>query len=87
MTDHATTMSSREFNHNTGRAKRAARSGPVYVTDRGEPSFVLLTYERFRLLTGGSSLLVEALCRTPGAGEIDFDAPRRRDVAAPVELD
>ena len=87
MSAESTTITSREFNHDTGGAKKAARRGPVYVTDRGEPSFVLLTYDRYRELTGGSSLLVDTLCRTPGVGEIDFDPPRRSDVATPVDLD
>lgn len=87
MTGEGSTITSREFNHDTGRAKKAARSGPVYVTDRGEPSFVLLTYDRYRELVGGPSQLIETLCRTPGVGEIDFDPPRRPEVAAPVELD
>lgn len=81
-------MTSREFNHNTGRAKRAARSGPVYVTDRGKPSFVLLSYEHYRELSGGTQSLALTLCRTPGAGEIDFEPPRRRDIAEPpADLD
>ena len=87
MPDEGSTITSREFNHDTGRAKKAARSGPVYVTDRGEPSFVLLSYDHYRELIGGSSLLIETLCRTPGAGEIDFDPPRRRDLAEPADLD
>lgn len=87
MNGEGSTITSREFNHDTGRAKKAARLGPVYVTDRGEPSFVLLTYDRYRELVGGSSHLVETLCRTPGVGEIDFEPPRRRDVATPVDLD
>lgn len=33
----ATTMTSREFNQDTSRAKRAAESGPVFITDRGPP--------------------------------------------------
>jgi hypothetical protein len=87
MTSESTTITSREFNHDTGRAKRAAGHGPVYVTDRGQPAFVLLSYDTYRELTGGSSLLIETLCRTPGAGEIEFDPPRRRDVAESVDLD
>lgn len=81
------TFTSREFNHETGRAKKAAASGPVYVTDRGKPSFVLLSYDQYRDLLGDTSLLVETLCRTPDAGEIDFEPPRRRDAAAPADLD
>ena len=33
-----TTLSSREFNHDAGRAKKAALHGPVFTTDRGRPS-------------------------------------------------
>ncbi|PCJ47276.1 MAG: prevent-host-death protein, partial [Gammaproteobacteria bacterium] len=36
------TLSSREFNQDTGRAKKEALDGPVYITDRGRPAFVLL---------------------------------------------
>ena len=38
-----TTFSSREFNRDVTRAKKAARAGPVFVTDRGRPAHVLLT--------------------------------------------
>ena len=30
-----TTMSSREFNQDAGKAKRLAMQGPVFITDRG----------------------------------------------------
>ena len=30
------TLSSREFNQDTARAKRAANDGPVFITDRGK---------------------------------------------------
>ena len=30
-----TTMSSREFDQDTARAKKAAKRGPVFITDRG----------------------------------------------------
>jgi antitoxin (DNA-binding transcriptional repressor) of toxin-antitoxin stability system len=35
-------VSSREFNQHTSRAKDAARSGPVIITERGRPAHVLL---------------------------------------------
>ena len=37
-----TTISSREFNQDTSRAKKAASSGPVIITDRGQPAHVRL---------------------------------------------
>ena len=38
-----TTLTSREFNQDHGRAKKAAQKGPVFITDRGTPAFVLLS--------------------------------------------
>lgn len=34
------TFSSREFTRDVGAAKRAAASGPVFITDRGKPRYV-----------------------------------------------
>lgn len=48
-----TSLSSREFNQDTGRAKRAAKNGPVFITDRGRPAHVLLTIEDYQRLTAG----------------------------------
>ncbi|UYN97278.1 MAG: type II toxin-antitoxin system Phd/YefM family antitoxin [Enhydrobacter sp.] len=71
----ATTLTSREFNQDTSRAKKAARRGPVFITDRGRPAHVLLTIEEYRRLTGGSMSLVQALAQ-PGDVDFDFEPPR-----------
>ena len=52
------TYSSREFNQDTSGAKRAANGGPVFITDRGRPAHVLLTYEHFRASTFGANPLI-----------------------------
>jgi prevent-host-death family protein len=70
-----TTLTSREFNQDTSRAKKAARQGPVFITDRGRPAHVLLTIEDYRRLAGGNMSLAEALAQTGGA-EFAFDPPR-----------
>ncbi len=73
-----TTFSSREFNRDVTRAKKAARAGPVFVTDRGRPAHVLLTIEEYRRLTGNRPILVELLAM-PEAADIEFeefDPPR-----------
>ena len=44
------TFSSRRFNQDSSGAKRAAAAGPVYITDRGETSHVLITISEFRRL-------------------------------------
>lgn len=78
-------MSSREFNHDTASAKKAATQGPVIITDRGRPTHVLLTFERYQELSGSQPNIV-ALLSTPSAGSIDFDPPRMGSVAQPVDL-
>ncbi len=70
-----TTLSSREFNQDTSRAKKAAKSGPVFVTDRGRPSHVLLTIEEYRRLTGSGPSLVDLLAM-PDADAVDFEPPK-----------
>ena len=78
-----TTVTSRELNQNVTRAKKAAMSGPVFITDRGKPAYVLLSIKEYRRLTGQRCSLVEALSM-PGLADIDFDPPRARiTVAAP----
>jgi prevent-host-death family protein len=46
------TMTSRDFNQDTGRAKRAAMNGPVFITDRGKPAHVLLSIDDYSKLAG-----------------------------------
>jgi prevent-host-death family protein len=70
-----TTMSSREFNQDTSRAKKAAARGPVFITDRGRPAHVLLSIEDYREMTRGRMTLAEALAQ-PEAPDFDFTPPR-----------
>ena len=72
-----TTVTSRELNQDVGRAKKAARSGPVFITDRGKPAHVLLSIEDYRRLSGGHRSLAEALSM-PGLADIEFEPPRLR---------
>jgi len=67
-------MTSREFNQNTSRAKKAAESGPVYITDRGRPAHVLLTFDEYERLLGGRSV-IDLLAQPPGVEDIEFDIP------------
>ena len=70
-----TKMSSREFNQDTGKAKRAAKRGPVFITDRGRPSHVLLTAEEYQSITQGQRSIADLLAMQEAA-EIDFEPPR-----------
>ena len=70
------TLTSREFNQDTARAKREAASGPVFVTDRGRPTHVLLTVEAYERLTGPRKSILDLLYH-PGAAEVELPLPAR----------
>ncbi|APO72228.1 type II toxin-antitoxin system antitoxin Phd/YefM family protein (plasmid) [Rhizobium gallicum] len=80
-----TTLSSRELNHDVSSAKKAAKKGPVIITDRGKPSHVLMTYDEFERLTGKHRSLVDALAM-PGLSGIEFDPPRVEITPRRVDL-
>jgi len=80
-----TTLSSREFQQNANQAQKAARNGPVFITNRGRTAHVLLSFEDYQRITGAGRNLVEALSM-PGLADIDLDIPRARDLPRPADL-
>jgi prevent-host-death family protein len=80
-------MSSREFNQDTGGAKKAAKDGPVYITDRGKPAHVLMTFDDYRKLADDGLTIVDLLSATPGVGDIDFEIPPFDDFSIPADFD
>ena len=74
-------ISSRELNQDVGKAKRAAKDGPVLITDRGKPAFVLLNYEEYqrRLIPEKKETLFDLIGQTGPEGDFDFDPPRLGD--------
>ena len=80
-------LSSREFNQDSGGAKRAAEDGPVFITDRGRPSHVLLTFDDYRKLAGTHPSIIELLSQPEGIADVDFEIPVSREVAIPARLD
>jgi prevent-host-death family protein len=70
-----TTFSSREFNQDVSKVKRAAAHGPVFITDRGQPSHVLLTIEEYQKITDKKASIVELLAM-PERDDINFEPPR-----------
>lgn len=82
-----TTMSSREFNQDVSRAKRAALAGPVFITDRGHPAHVLLAIEDYQKITEKNVSIVELLAM-PESAHIDFVAPKlKKKLYRPAEFD
>jgi prevent-host-death family protein len=73
-----TKISSREFNQDLSRAKRAAKQGPVVITDRGEPAYVLMRHDAYKRLTVGKKSLLDRLY-LQGAEKIELELPTRGD--------
>jgi hypothetical protein len=80
-----TTLSSREFNQDVSRAKRAAEEGPVIITDRGAPAYVLLRHETYQRLTGGGPTIRELL-ELPGVEQLEFEPARVGQLFRTVDL-
>ena len=69
-------LTSRDFNQDVSRAKRAARIEPVFITDRGRPTHVLMSVETYRRLSGQTETIVDLLAMPGVAGA---DPPRSTD--------
>lgn len=69
------TFSSREFNQDVSKIKKAAARGPVFITDRGHPAHVLLSIEDYLQLTKTKETIVDLLAM-PDLSDIEFEAPK-----------
>ena len=78
-----TTMSSRDFNHESSRAKRAALDGPVIITERGKPAHVLMSFDEYRRLTATSAKIADLLAMPDMA---DLEIPSLKDMAQAADL-
>lgn len=82
-----TTVTSREFNQDVSKIKRASLHGPVFITDRGHPAHVLLTIQDYQKLTAIKENIVELLAM-PDAADIDFEpAKLNKEIYRPEDFD
>jgi prevent-host-death family protein len=80
-----TTISSRELNQDVTRAKKAAKSGPVFITDRGKPAHVLLSIEEYHRLTKQHRNIADSLA-LPGVEDIEFEPQHVTIETRPVDF-
>lgn len=80
-----TTFSSREFNQGVSEAKRAASDGPVFITDRGRPAHVLMTFEDYQRLTKQRRNIADALAM-PCLADIECEPPRAAIETRPADF-
>jgi len=84
-----TTISSRELNQDLSHAKRAARRGPVFITDRGKPAHVLLSVDEYNRLARQGKSLADMFADGVDVSDIDLDSLIGRRCSLPriVEFD
>lgn len=70
-------ITSREFNQDVSAAKRLARGEPVFVTDRGRPTHVLMSIDQFRAFTGQRESIVDLLALPAGSPDAELAPPGR----------
>lgn len=80
-----TTLSSRTFNQDTSRAKKAAHSGPVFITDRGKPAHVLLSIRDYQRVLGKKMSIADLLAM-PSVRNIEMEIPVSKELARPADL-
>ncbi|WP_375429630.1 type II toxin-antitoxin system Phd/YefM family antitoxin [uncultured Sphingomonas sp.] len=82
----AQTFTSRDFNREPGRIKRAAADGPVIITERGKPIMAVMPYAEFERLKGPPANILDAL-DMEDVGDIDIDFARPVTFPRPALFD
>ena len=80
-----TTLSSRQFNQDSSKAKNAAMDGPVFITDRGRPAHVLLSFDEYKKISGRRTKIADLLA-IPGIEDVELEIPQRSDLAQPADF-
>lgn len=81
------TMTARTFGRNVSGAKKLAKHGPVLITERGEPAFVLLNIRDFHALKGQQTTgSIGDRLACPASADIAFEPSKSDGCLAPLEL-
>ncbi|KQO16991.1 hypothetical protein [Acidovorax sp. Leaf78] len=76
-----TVLSSQEFNQAASKALLAANNGPVFITDHGLTTHVLMSHGLYQSLSSGRQSIADLLA-WPGAVDAELDIARSRELAA-----
>ncbi len=80
------TFTSRDFNRDPGSIKRAAMAGPVFITDRNQPSLVVLAIKDYERLAGRGTSLMDVLMPDDDQ-DFDFEPPKATVTARAADFD
>lgn len=64
-------VTSRDLNQDVSRAKRFALVEPVFITDRGRPTHVLISIDAWRQLSGERENMAQLLAAPADDGALD----------------
>ncbi|WP_422139892.1 type II toxin-antitoxin system Phd/YefM family antitoxin [Endozoicomonas sp. ALC020] len=73
-----TTITSRTFNQNVTEAKRSALKQPVFISDRGTVTHVLLNFDHYKEIIRNAANILELLAM-PEAKDVDLVAEPLKD--------
>ena len=65
-------VTAREFNQDIGKAKRSAATEPVFVTDRGRPTHVLLSIAAYQKLSGECESILDMIGAPSASPALDL---------------
>lgn len=74
-----TVMTVTEVNQDFSRAQRAVGRGPVVITHRGEPAYVLMSYKTYVSKSGRQTDNLLERLHVDGLEDIDVDFPALGD--------
>ncbi|RYF16675.1 MAG: type II toxin-antitoxin system Phd/YefM family antitoxin [Oxalobacteraceae bacterium] len=80
------TFSSRDFNREPGRIKRAAADGPVIITERGRPIIAIMPFAEYERLKVPPANILDALDMDE-VGDIEVDFSRQATLPRPAAFD
>lgn len=80
-----TILTSREFNQHTSQAKKTTDKEPVFITDQGCTTHVLLSFKEYQRLTEDQQKIADRLAM-PGIEDLEFKITALRDHPQPAVL-
>ena len=72
-------ISSKEFNQRVSEIKKKSCAHPVFVTDRGVPTHVLMSIEHYKKLPGQNNKNAVEMLACDQSGDIDFEPENMKD--------
>ena len=69
------TFTSRQFNQDPSSVKRAAKKGPVKITERGVVAYMMMSIEEYLEISGKTSTICDLLS-APNTVDIGLSVPK-----------